>query len=110
MMKFEEIEVGAVYRVNYVDPNYPCKCDCHRPGSTMVHCMPCCWDASYCGFATCLGAFDDGKSHLYATDRRRFLRLEAERSVLEAAGDEQPIAIDARITAYVEAVLGVEDE
>jgi len=77
-----QIEVGEVYKVNYVDLNY-----------------------SYYGFATCVGVFNDGKSRLFALNTRRFLRLE-ERSVLEAAPDEEAIAItNERTIEYVQEVL-----
>ena len=107
-MKFEEIEVGKVYAVTYIDPNYPCDCKCHQPGSKVIHFMACCHDRSYKGFATCLGAFDDGESHLYATDRRRFIRILASNVSGEAEGEE-PIYIDDKTRKFVHSVLGAEE-
>jgi hypothetical protein len=37
----------SLYFVEYRDPNYPCRCPCHTPGSTVLHCFPCCHDNSY---------------------------------------------------------------
>jgi len=108
-MKHGDIEVGEVYIVNYMDPNYPCKCPCHTtPG--IIHCMPCCFDLSYNGFATCLRPFDDGETHLFAIDTRHFLRLHCS-SVLEAAPDEEAIAItDERTIEYISKILGVKED
>jgi len=38
----------ALYFVEYRDPHYPCRCQCHTPGeNTIRHCVPCCYDMSY---------------------------------------------------------------
>jgi hypothetical protein len=37
----------SLYFVEYKDPIYPCDCECHLPGSRILHCMPCCYDQSY---------------------------------------------------------------
>lgn len=52
-MRFEEIEIGEVYEINYVDANYPCDCDCHKPGRNVRHIVACCHDMSYRGPAIC---------------------------------------------------------
>jgi hypothetical protein len=44
-------EFGLIYKQLYVvsfkDPNYPCDCECHLPNSSMLHCMPCCYNRSF---------------------------------------------------------------
>jgi len=60
-MKYEDIEIGEVYEIHYVDANYPCHCDCHRPGSTKLHIVACCYDQSYYGPAIAMIKNDEFK-------------------------------------------------
>ena len=54
-----EIKTGYQYWIKYVDPYYPCNCDCHLPNSNMSHCYPCCGDHSFEGPATCVRKLDN---------------------------------------------------
>jgi len=106
-MKYEEIRVGIVYVINYLDTSYPCDCECHEPGNNVVHVMPCCYDRSYQGEATCVASFDDENSHLYAVSKVRFIRLEAEHVEAEVGG-RPPLSVSLESIDVARRVLGVE--
>lgn len=67
-MKFEDIEVGKVYNIQYIDPHYPCRCQCHTTPN-MLHCVPCCYDMSYTGPALCCSKLES----LYKGEVRLFI-------------------------------------
>jgi len=53
-LSFNDIYSGEYYIIDFVDPNYPCDCECHtNPG--MVHVITCCYDNGYKGPALCVG-------------------------------------------------------
>ena len=54
---YSQIYTGQRFWVDWVDPNYPCDCECHR-GTGVMHFMPCCYDSSWGGFAFCLAKID----------------------------------------------------
>jgi hypothetical protein len=52
------IELGETYYIEYKDTNYPCDCECHEPGSTILHITACCRDRSYKGLARCMRMYN----------------------------------------------------
>lgn len=56
-MKFEDIEIGKMYHINYVDVNYPCNCPCHT-NKNVMHIEEYCFDRSYKGPALCVSKCD----------------------------------------------------
>jgi hypothetical protein len=58
-MRYEEIEIGQYYNINYIDTNYPCRCACHT-NANILHCIPCCYDMSYSGSAKCYDKYPTG--------------------------------------------------
>lgn len=60
----------SLYFVEYKDPFYPCRCQCHShnamfPESPMLHCIPCCSDRSYKKILRYSGVFKDPKRGNY---------------------------------------------
>lgn len=49
-----ELIIGKEYRIEFVDPDYPCRCPCHGDFA-ILHCFPCCSDSSFSGVARYLG-------------------------------------------------------
>ena len=68
-MKYEDIRVDERYRVSWIDPNYPCKCQCHD-NPNVRHVMPCCYDNSYTGLATCTKKDDKTKLITFMIDKK----------------------------------------
>lgn len=60
-MKYEDVKIDERYLVNYIDPDYPCKCPCHDFPDRYKHVGPCCYDTSYNGLATCTKKDDKTK-------------------------------------------------
>lgn len=54
----------ALYFVEYRDPSYPCRCECHT-NPFIMHCMPCCYDQSYERVLRYSGVFKDPKRGNY---------------------------------------------
>ena len=52
-MNFEDVFEGSRYLIDYLDPEYPCKCRCHDNPNFKCK-VPCCYDRSYHGVATCI--------------------------------------------------------
>jgi len=69
-MKYEDIRVDERYIINYIDPNYPCKCRCHDFPGMVKHVAPCCSDHSYSGMATCTKKDDKTKLIDFLIDKK----------------------------------------
>lgn len=81
-MKYEDINIDERYKVSWLDPNYPCSCTCHDFPHTKKHILPCCYDNSYTGMATCVKKDDKTKIIEFLIDKKIggswYLRIFAE--------------------------------
>ena len=67
-MKYEDIRVDERYRIEYIDPNYPCECRCHD--GELRHTHACCHDGSYRGLATCVSKNNETKLIDFLIDKK----------------------------------------
>ena len=105
-MKIEDIKPGNIYEINYVDPHYPCSCDCHNEESKVLHVSPCCYDSSYNGAAVCIAKHHDLLCFRHLTVSGRYYVVQAE-SVVK---DHGPFGITIQESTQIDAMalLGVE--
>lgn len=60
------LQLGKVYRIDFDDPNYPCRCNCHNDLSVR-HIVACCHDHSFHGEAILIGPTQDPEVFLFET-------------------------------------------
>lgn len=63
-------KVGKKYYIRYIDPNYPCNCECHT-NRYICHIMACCSDYSWSGVLRCMSPLhevDIPKNYYLFTD------------------------------------------
>ncbi len=96
-MTKEQVQVGRVYEIDYVDYSYPCSCECHTKKGIM-HIDACCYDNSYNGPATCV-LIENDKFYFLITPNKFVIVLlnQIRRELL----DEKPIEITQRIQCYL---------
>jgi hypothetical protein len=71
------------YYIDYIDPNYPCDCDCHTE-ENILHIDACCYDNSYHGIVQYIREISSGK-HLVKTNDNR-TKVFPTYSIYEASG------------------------
>jgi hypothetical protein len=103
-MLFENITVSKVYEINYVDQNYPCKCECHTNNS-IVHFMPCCFDHSYSGPAICIAKDDEKELCAMAVSTIRYMVLHTS-SVIRLLNKEPWFEVPSRMPQVAKEVMG----
>lgn len=112
-MNIEDIEIGKVYQIEYIDLHYPCSCKCHEPGANILHVTPCCHDFSYQGPATYTLKLDCGVigwSCVFVISPTRFVTIPPDQVEKALPGSQKPIEITDDIKRFLEKTFHVKIE